>query len=252
MGKMEKISAWNLTKVRSKKEVIDEARTKGAKVHFASLMDICHSKNAELETKHEKIQRSSCTPRWYWERRFWSLCSTHWIRIVSVPNDSGKSHGYHFQTTRLRRTSSWRNICLYTQTIGFVYHDTHGQNHGLQYGRSSRSSWAKSVRSSFGRTMMGKAIWEILLQHGWEEGFQLGMLIWNQWKRIILVSVCGRHQIGWKETKYWSDVWKYSIKKLIWENQHLSLIMCIWDVLNDNERYCGQLQSHVWITNFRG
>ena len=32
----EKISAWNLTKVRSKKEVIDEARTKGAKVHFAS------------------------------------------------------------------------------------------------------------------------------------------------------------------------------------------------------------------------
>ena len=40
--KLEKISAWNLTKVRSKKEVIDKARTKGAKVHFASLMDICH------------------------------------------------------------------------------------------------------------------------------------------------------------------------------------------------------------------
>ena len=40
--KLEKISAWNLTKVRSKKEVIDEARTNGAKVHFASLMDICH------------------------------------------------------------------------------------------------------------------------------------------------------------------------------------------------------------------
>ena len=30
--KLEKISAWNLAKVRSKKEVIDEARTKGAKV----------------------------------------------------------------------------------------------------------------------------------------------------------------------------------------------------------------------------
>ena len=41
---LEKISAWNLTKVRSKKEVIDEARTKGATVHFASLMDICHLK----------------------------------------------------------------------------------------------------------------------------------------------------------------------------------------------------------------
>ena len=52
--KLEKIPAWDLTKVRSKKEVIDEARTKGAKVHL---------KNAEWEAKTQKIQRSSCTPR---------------------------------------------------------------------------------------------------------------------------------------------------------------------------------------------
>ena len=77
MGKLEKFSAWNLTKVRSKKEVIDEARTKGAKVHFASLMDICHLKNAELETKHQKKQRSSCTPRRHCNRRFGVLCSIH-------------------------------------------------------------------------------------------------------------------------------------------------------------------------------
>ena len=54
MGKFEKNSAWNLTKVKSKIEVIDEARTSGATVHFASLMDICHLKNAELEAKHQK------------------------------------------------------------------------------------------------------------------------------------------------------------------------------------------------------
>ena len=48
--KLEKFSAWNLTKVKSKSEVIDEASTKGAKVHFVSLMDMCHLKNAELET----------------------------------------------------------------------------------------------------------------------------------------------------------------------------------------------------------
>ena len=51
--KLEKIPESDLTKVRSKSEVIDEARTKGAKVHFASLMDICH--------EYKKIQRSSCT-----------------------------------------------------------------------------------------------------------------------------------------------------------------------------------------------
>ena len=28
---------------------------KGRKVHFASLMDLCHLKNAELETKHQKF-----------------------------------------------------------------------------------------------------------------------------------------------------------------------------------------------------
>ena len=54
--KLEKISAWNLTKVQSKKEVIDEARTSGATVHFASLMDICHLKNAESEAKHQNYK----------------------------------------------------------------------------------------------------------------------------------------------------------------------------------------------------
>ena len=57
--KLEQISAWNLTKVRSKREVIDEARTTGAKVHFfASLMDTCHLKNAEWRqsTKNTKVE----------------------------------------------------------------------------------------------------------------------------------------------------------------------------------------------------
>ena len=54
--KLERFSAWNLTKVRSKSEVIDEARTGGVTVHFASLMDICHLKNAELEAKHQKYK----------------------------------------------------------------------------------------------------------------------------------------------------------------------------------------------------
>ena len=35
--KLEKIPAWDITKVRNKSEVIDDARTKGRKVHFASL-----------------------------------------------------------------------------------------------------------------------------------------------------------------------------------------------------------------------
>ena len=41
--KLEKNSLWNLTKVRSKKQVIDEARTSGLK-------------NAELDAKHQEYK----------------------------------------------------------------------------------------------------------------------------------------------------------------------------------------------------
>ena len=51
-----KIPAWQLTNVRNKKEVIDEARNEWRKVHFASLMDLCHLKNSELEPKFQKYK----------------------------------------------------------------------------------------------------------------------------------------------------------------------------------------------------
>ena len=89
--KLEKISAWNLTKVRSKKEVIEDARTSGTTVHFASLMDRCHPKNAELEAKHQKLQRSSRIPRWHCERWFRIIRIIYWTRIISITNDRHKS-----------------------------------------------------------------------------------------------------------------------------------------------------------------
>ena len=59
--KLEEIPAWQLTTVRNKNDVIAEARNKGRTVGLASLMDLCHLKNLELEPQ---IQRSSRTPRW--------------------------------------------------------------------------------------------------------------------------------------------------------------------------------------------
>ena len=49
----EKIPAWQLTEVRNKREVIDEARNEGRGVQFASLMDLCHLKNSELEPQYQ-------------------------------------------------------------------------------------------------------------------------------------------------------------------------------------------------------
>ena len=36
--------------------MIEEERNKGRKVHFASLMDLCHLKNSELEPKNQKYK----------------------------------------------------------------------------------------------------------------------------------------------------------------------------------------------------
>ena len=52
--KLEEILAWQLTKVRNKNEVIAEARNEGKTLHFASLMDVCHLKNSELEPQFQK------------------------------------------------------------------------------------------------------------------------------------------------------------------------------------------------------
>ena len=46
--KVETILAWQLGKVKSKKDDFQEAQRDEKKVHFATLMDICHLKNAAL------------------------------------------------------------------------------------------------------------------------------------------------------------------------------------------------------------
>ena len=111
--KLEKISAWNQTKVRSKKEVIDEARTNGAKVHFASLMDLCHLKNAELEAKHQKYKGRIVLRGDIVKDDSGSYAVFTEQGSFSITNDGSKSHGYHFQIAWLRWTRSGRSICLY-------------------------------------------------------------------------------------------------------------------------------------------
>ena len=43
-------------KVKSKKEVILKAQRDKGKVHFASLMNLCHPKNLELEPQFQKYR----------------------------------------------------------------------------------------------------------------------------------------------------------------------------------------------------
>ena len=166
-----KLPAWQLTKVRNK-EVIDEARKEGKTVRFASLMDICHLKNSELDPKFQKY-KGRVVLRGDIVKDDSGSHAVHRARFICVTNDGGKSDGCHRKTTRMRRTSSRRSISLHPSQHGRCTIDVkkfHSQNVQILkhkwpkswagIGRPRLSSWAKSVRSSSGRTIMGKTIRE--------------------------------------------------------------------------------------------
>ena len=87
--------------------------------------------------------------------------------------------------------------------------------------RLPRQKWPKSwssmedpvvplERNLYGHPLAG-LLWErqfekILLKYGWEKVSNWECLFRSPWKRVILICVCGWHQIGWKETEHWSDV----------------------------------------------
>ena len=151
---------WSVNKLarsRSKKEVIDEARTSDAKVHFVSLMDICHLKNGELEAKHQKYKGRVV------------------LRGDTVKDDSG---AYAVFTEQGSSASQMKDIIsrppgcsgqaadavsAFTQVkkgrrINVVKKSKQMANIMVQYGRPSRSSRKESVRSCSGRTIVGKTI----------------------------------------------------------------------------------------------
>ena len=199
--KPEKIPAWDLTKVINKSEVIDEARTKGIKVHLASLMDICHWKNAELETKPKFKGRvvyrgdivkddsgSYAVFAPQGSSAFQMTAATVMDIISRLPGWSGQAAdavSAHTQVQNGRCSKIIEN-----SKIGMSRHldsstTTQIAKIIVQYGRPSRSSWGKSAWSSFGITIMGKAIWENPIEILLGEGFQLGMLIHTSWKRLF-------------------------------------------------------------------
>ena len=104
-----------------------------------------------------------------------SCALTDRARFMCVSDDSCKSNGCHSKASRMRRKSSGRSISLHPGQNGRCpivtenykvrmcrYLDTSTETQMAKiYGsawKTSRSSCAKFVRSSFRRTIMGKAI----------------------------------------------------------------------------------------------
>ena len=264
IGKLEKIPAWQLTSVRNKKDVFDEARNKGRKVHFG----------IRNWTTISKIQRQSRTPRWL--VKMIQDCTQYWLnkdhqRHRRQPQKSWTLFRDYWDA--MRRTSSRCSIRLYPGQNGRCtdvienskfrmprHLDTSTETQMaqivVQYGRSSRSSGTKSVRSSSGRTVMGTAIWESSIEKNpVGKKFQIGNVYSLTEKNGLFLSV------------YVDD-----IKKLAGEKQNISPTWklltkdvdlggtnipgpCLFGLnskrMSDKQGYWEWLQKYVRIKDFR-
>ena len=128
--------------------MIDEARASGATVHFASLMDICHLKNAELEAKHQKykgrvvlrgdiVKDNSGSYAVFTEQGSSAsqMTAAKIMDIISrLPGCDGQAADAVSAYTQVKMEDAHKLLektqNRSVQTFGFVCHDTNGQNHG--------------------------------------------------------------------------------------------------------------------------
>ena len=102
---LEKLPAWQMTKVKSKCEATKEAHKEQRTVHFVTLIDICDLKNGSAQ-------------RWHRKRRFRLVRCICRAGFVSIPNDGRKGNGCRCKASRMRRTSSRRSISLHSSKNG--------------------------------------------------------------------------------------------------------------------------------------
>ena len=110
--KLETLPAWKLEKVKSKKRSQRRHTKTTTKFTLLHWWDSCHPKNSKLEPQFQKYKEMVVLRGGHCERTHsWSLCSLYWTGLSSASQNAGrKSDGWHCSTTRLWRTSSWRNI----------------------------------------------------------------------------------------------------------------------------------------------
>ena len=131
--------------------------------------------------------------------------------------------------------------------------------------RPPRHKWPKSWSSMedpvvplerlYGHPLAG-LLWErqfgkILLKYGWE-GFQLEMLLRTPWKRVVPICVDDIKLAGRKHNI--DPMWNVLNKEVdlgdstsFLDHDDLVCTQTQWK----KQRYCWQVQNHVWIQNFR-
>ena len=231
------------------------------------------SQKIVVEGQISKVQRQSRTSRWRCERWFRIVCSIYWTRIISITNDSRNNHGHcikipgcagqaadaasAYTQVKMEDAPTLLNIPKSECTDIWV--------------RLPKHKWPKSwssmedpvvplERNLYGHPLAG-LLWErqfeiIILKHGWEKISNWKCLFVHREKLLFSsVYVYDIHQIGWKETKHCSDV-ECTQQRSRFGRTNIFPWSCIPGMYPktvwNKQRYCGQLQNHVWIQIFSG
>ena len=133
--KLKKIPAWQLTKVRNKNEVIAKSRNEGRKVHFASLMELCHLKG-RVVLRADIVKDDSGSYAVFTEQGSPAsrMTPAEVMDIISrLPRCSGQAAEAVSAYTQVKMEDASTLQKFQSQNVqiyGYVYQSTDGPNHG--------------------------------------------------------------------------------------------------------------------------
>ena len=220
LDKLHKLLAWDESKVSSEAEV-KRAKLEGKTVYFATLMDLCHLKNSELENKVQKWCGRRDTVKddsWNWAEFEEQGASASHMMVAEVLGVISRLAGCSGQASDAVRACTqvkmkgaperhhlseddcpeiWKQIAASKKTTPS----------GLNW-RSSGSAGAQSLRSPTVLVSKGR---EHLRKFCWKKGGRKPTgCEWvprpSPQTAIILVSVCWGHKDGRANSEHAKDV----------------------------------------------
>ena len=216
------------------------------KVHFATLMEICHLENVELEPTLS-MYRGRVVLRGDIVKDDSGACAVFTEQSASCCKKLTLLQDYQVvmdkQLMQYQRTPR-TNLRMLPDCSKFI--ETECPDVGI---RLPRHKWPKSwesiedpvvllERHLYGHPLAGllweKQFEEAFFQNLMRENSDLGMYVRSSETRVISVSICGWHENGCKEAKYGSYVEEIDEKCGYWRIHNIFLTVCTWDALSVN------------------
>ena len=194
-----------MTKVKNKTEVIAEAKKGGKTAHFASLMDLCHLKNSELEPKFQKFKgrvvfrgdivkndSGSCAVCTEQGSSASQMTAAKIMDITSrLPGCARQAADAVSAYTHLHSSQNGRSTDVAKNSQIGMYHDTNGLNRGPVW-KSQLFFLSEICTVIFWQDCYGKGQLEkVLLENGWKKVSNWECLLVHREKRFMLICVCG-------------------------------------------------------------